>query len=76
MKALEYSLIDKLLAYDNLERKNHKNGDDDGQTEYDHYGAPQTGTQLFAAGFGGFGFQRVLEFEAFIFSFCVNGYFF
>jgi hypothetical protein len=40
IKALDHSLTDKLLADDNLERKNHKDRDDDGYTEYDHYGTP------------------------------------
>ena len=40
IKALELSLNVKLVAEDNLERENHKDGDDDGHTEYDHYGAP------------------------------------
>ena len=40
IKALEFSLTDKLLAEDNLERENHKDGDDDGYTEYDYNGAP------------------------------------
>ena len=56
IKSLQYSLTDKLLAEDNLERENHKDGDDDGYTEYDHYGAPEAGTELFVAGFGGFRF--------------------
>ena len=40
MKALEQSLTEKILANENLQRENHKDGDDDGYTKYDHYGAP------------------------------------